>query len=67
MWNISADPIPSRISTPVRSFHSPYSFAGSASPAERQIRSDDRSAPSIRGERSMLLIIVGTVVRNVGR
>ena len=67
MWNISAEPMPSRISTSVRAFHSWYSSAGSASPAERLMRRLERSTESMRSERSMLLNMVGTPVSSVGR
>ena len=67
MWNISAEPMPSRISTPVRSFHSAYSAGGSASPAESAIRRQERSACSERAERRTLLKSVGTPVRKDGR
>ena len=67
MWNISAEPMPSRISTPVRSSHSSYSRGGRASPAERHTRRLERSAFAQRSERSMLLMSVGTDVSNVGR
>ena len=67
MWNISAEPMPSRISTPNVSFQRRYSSGGSASPAESTKRSDERSRAVPPGWLSMALIMVGTDVRIVGR
>ena len=49
MWNISAEPMPSRISTPKVSFQRRYSSGGSASPAESTRRSDERSRVGAAG------------------
>ena len=49
MWNISAEPMPSRISTPKLSIQRRYSSGGSASPAESTSRSDDRSRSCAAG------------------
>ena len=68
MWNISAEPMPSRISTPVRSFHSSVELRRQGlAGREAHAQGRGRSAVSMRGECSMLPIRVGTLVRNVGR
>jgi hypothetical protein len=48
MWNSSAEPMPSRISTSNSCFQRWYSYSGSASPAEMQTRSgaSDFDAPT---------------------
>ena len=46
MCSISVAPMPSRIGLPVLFVHSSNTGAGSVSPAETAMRSDDRSAPS---------------------
>ena len=67
MWNISAEPMPSRISTPNVSFQRRYSSGGSASPAESTGAATRGRAPCRPGWFSIPLIMVGTDVRIVGR
>ncbi len=67
MWNISADPMPSSTSTPVRSFQLAYRLGGRASPADRLSRRLERSVRSSRSELKRPAIMVGTLVRNVAR
>ena len=67
MRNISAEPMPSRISLPAHSSHSSASLGGRASPADSDTRTLERSTSAMRGDRSMWLMSVGTFVRNVGR
>ena len=43
MWSISVEPMPSMISVPKRFFQRSNKGIGSASPADTQNRSDDRS------------------------
>ena len=44
MWQASVDPMPSRISRPVRSRHRSKRLAGRASPAQAQARTLEKSA-----------------------
>jgi hypothetical protein len=73
MWNISAEPIPSYTSTAKRAFQRSRRAGGSASPAERQKRTEARSSPAWPAARCAascsrsLPIMVGTLVRTVGR
>ena len=68
MWNISAEPMPSRISTPKVSFQRRYSSGGSASPAERHEAQRREIAAARRRDGSACApIMVGTRVRIVGR
>ena len=67
MCHISAVPRPSRSSTPKIAFHRSCSSTGSASPADVQSRSRDTFCRRASPWLTMWLIIVGTLIRIVGR
>jgi len=68
MWNISAEPIPSRMSTPNRSLNATARLGGSASPADSTRRSErNASATLSRPSSSMPFSVVGTAASSVGR
>src|SRR5438034_1033724 len=67
MWSISVEPTPSRIHTPNSSCQRDSSASGSASAAETQNRTDERSRPGADGSLSIAAYSAGTEKKIVGR
>src|SRR5437879_7707950 len=67
MCHTSAVPRPSSSSTPNVCCHRLHSSAGSPSPAEVASRKHDRSCSDAAGWLTIWLIMVGTLMRIVGR